>query len=147
MALSGSDRVVGSRAMKVCYHTLARKGKEEIARIRSRVLNWRPLARSVNIEQSNWKSNEDLQMAPDELRDTLRRQPFQPFRLVMTDGMGYDIRHPDLLWVGRSTAHVGLTRQPDQTLFERVIYVDLSHVVRLEPLEAAAAPPKNGSAS
>jgi hypothetical protein len=86
-------------------------------------------------------------MAPDELRDAIRRQPFQPFRLVMTDGMGYDIRHPDLLWVGLRTAHVGLTGHPGQTFYERVVYVDLSHVIRLEPLQAAAAAPKNGSAS
>jgi hypothetical protein len=86
-------------------------------------------------------------MAPDELRDAIRRQPFQPFRLVMTDGEGYDIRHPDLLWVGLRTAYIGLTGQPGQTFFERSVYVDLSHVIRLEPLEATAAAPKNGSAS
>jgi hypothetical protein len=86
-------------------------------------------------------------MAPDELRDAVKRQPFQPFRLVMTDGEGYDIRHPDLLWVGLRTAYVGLTGQPGQTFFERSVYVDLSHVIRLEPLQAAATPPQNGSAS
>jgi hypothetical protein len=36
-------------------------------------------------------------MSPEELRDTLQRRPFEPFRLVMTDGIGYDIRLPDLL--------------------------------------------------
>lgn len=36
-------------------------------------------------------------MAPENLRDLLRKQPFEPFRLVMTDGVGLDIRHPDLL--------------------------------------------------
>ena len=39
-------------------------------------------------------------MAPEDLRDLLRKQPFEPFRLVMTDGVGLDIRHPDLLWSG-----------------------------------------------
>jgi len=56
-------------------------------------------------------------MNPEELRDTLRHQPFEPFRLVMTDGAGYEIRHPDLLWVGRSTAMVGLTGEPGQTFY------------------------------
>jgi hypothetical protein len=84
-------------------------------------------------------------MAPDELRDAIRRQPFQPFRLVMTDGVGYDIRHPDLLWVGQHSVYVGLTGQPGQTFFERSVYVDLSHVIRLEPLQAAAAAPQNGA--
>jgi hypothetical protein len=75
-------------------------------------------------------------MSPQELRDTLRQQPFEPFRLVMTDGTGYDIRHPDLLWVGRRTAMVGLAGHPAQTLYERAVKIDLLHVIRLEPLEA-----------
>jgi hypothetical protein len=86
-------------------------------------------------------------MAPDELRDALRRQPFQPFRLAMIDGIGYEIRHPDLLWVGQREAYVGLTGKPSQTFYERTVKVDLLHVIRLEPLDAAASPPKNGSAS
>ena len=83
-------------------------------------------------------------MTPEELRDELRQQPFEPFRLVMTDGEGYDIRHPDLLWVGKRTAYVGLTGQPGQTLFERTVKVDLLHVIRIVPLDAAKAPPANG---
>lgn len=84
-------------------------------------------------------------VAPDELRDTLRHQPFEPFRIVMSDGEGYDIRHPDLLWVGQRSAYVGLTGQPGQTLFERSVKVDLLHVVRIVPLESAGAPPTNGT--
>jgi hypothetical protein len=84
-------------------------------------------------------------MAPEELRESLRQQPFEPFRLVMTDGEGYDIRHPDLLWVGRRSAYVGLTGQPGQTLFERAVKVDLLHIIRAVPLDTSAAPPGNGS--
>lgn len=73
-------------------------------------------------------------MNPQELRDTLRQQPFEPFRLVTTDGGGYDIRHPDLLWVGRSTAMVGLTGEAGQTFYERAVKIALLHIVRLEPL-------------
>jgi hypothetical protein len=47
-------------------------------------------------------------MAPEELRDVVRHQPFEPFRLVMTDGVAYEIPHADLLMVGRRTATVGL---------------------------------------
>ena len=76
-------------------------------------------------------------MSPEELRDALRHRPFEPFRLVMTDGAGYDIRHPDLLWVGQRSAMVGLTGSPGQTFYERSVKVDLLHVIRLEPLEGA----------
>jgi hypothetical protein len=76
-------------------------------------------------------------MAPEDLRDLLRKQPFEPFRLVMTDGVGLDVRHPDLLWVGRRIAMVGLTGEPGQTFFERAVQVDLLHVIRIEPLQSA----------
>jgi hypothetical protein len=81
-------------------------------------------------------------VAPEELRDVLRTQPFQPFRLVMTDGQAYEIRHPDLLWVGRRSAMVGLTGQPGRTFYERAVQVDLLHVIRLEPLERAPSAPQ-----
>ena len=55
-------------------------------------------------------------MAPEELRDVLRHSPFEPFRIVMTDGAAYDIRHPDLFWIGRRIAMVGLTGHPADVL-------------------------------
>jgi hypothetical protein len=85
-------------------------------------------------------------MSPDELRDTLRQLPFEAFRLVMTDGAGYDIRHPDLLWVGARSAMVGLTGQPGQTFYERAVKVELAHIVRLEPIEARPSPSDGRSA-
>jgi hypothetical protein len=60
----------------------------------------------------------------------------------MTDGQAYEIRHPDLLWVGRRSAMVGLTGRPGRTFFERAVQVDLLHVIRLEPLEAAPSAPQ-----
>ncbi|MGQ9573993.1 MAG: hypothetical protein ACUVUC_01620 [Thermoguttaceae bacterium] len=82
-------------------------------------------------------------MAPEQLRDLLRQQPFEPIRLMMTDGTGYDIRHPDLLWAGRRSAMVGLTGQPGQIFYQRAVKVDLLDVIRVEPLEAS--PPASAS--
>jgi hypothetical protein len=84
-------------------------------------------------------------MAPEELRDVLRHQPFEPFRMVMTDGVAYDIPHPDLLMVGRRSAVVGLTGPASQTLYERTIKIDLLHIIRIEPLQTSANPGPNGS--
>lgn len=85
-------------------------------------------------------------MSPQELRAGVKQQPFEPFRVVLTDGAAYEIRHPDLLWVGARTAYVGLTGQPGKTFFERSVKIDLLHIVRLEPLESSAANPNNGTA-
>jgi hypothetical protein len=84
-------------------------------------------------------------MVPEELRNVLRQQPFEPVRLVMTDGQGYDIRHPDLLWIGRDAAMVGLTGNPAQTFFERSVRVDVQHIVHLEPLAAPSQKPQAGN--
>jgi hypothetical protein len=86
-------------------------------------------------------------MSPMELRESLRQQPFEPFRIVLTDGGAYDVRHPDLLWVGQRSAYVGLTGEPGQTLFERAVKLDLLHITQIVPLDSASSPPKNGPAS
>ena len=74
-------------------------------------------------------------MSPLELKEVLRQQPFEPFRLVMTDGVGYDIRRPDLMMVGMTSAMVGFTTDFEQIFYERSAKIDLGHVARLDPLE------------
>jgi hypothetical protein len=86
-------------------------------------------------------------MSPQELRDTLQKRPFEPFRLVMTDGIGFDVQHPDLLMVGQRSAIVGLTGDPAQTFYERSVKVDLLHVIRLEPLQTVPPSSKDGPGS
>ena len=86
-------------------------------------------------------------MAPEELRDTVRHQPFEPFRIVLNDGADYEVHHPDLLWVGQRTAFVGLTNLPGQTFFERSVQVDLLHITRIEPLDTPSTPESNGPAA
>jgi hypothetical protein len=36
------------------------------------------------------------------IHDALCQQPFEPFRLVLTDSVGYDVRHSELMMVGQS---------------------------------------------
>ena len=47
-------------------------------------------------------------MRSQELRDHLRKRPFRPLRLVLTDGRTFEVRHPELAVVGQSTVAVGL---------------------------------------
>lgn len=98
-------------------------------------------SRRANIRGHSKAALESCTMVPEELRDILRQQPFQPFRLVMTDGAGYDIRHQDLLWIGQRSAMVGMVGQAGLTFYERAVRVDLSHVIRIEPLETLPAAP------
>jgi hypothetical protein len=74
-----------------------------------------------------------------DLQSAARRQPFEPFRVVLTTGTTYDIRHPDLIMVGRRAAIIGITSDQAGTAFDRTIKVDLFHVVGIEELPSPSA--------
>lgn len=78
-------------------------------------------------------------MTQDEIREAARRQPFEPFRLVLTTGDRYDIRHPDLIMVGRRSAVIGIVNEPNGFAYDRTIKVDLMHVVAIEELSSPPA--------
>lgn len=84
-------------------------------------------------------------MTQDDLQAAARRQPFEPFRVVLTTGTTYDIRHPDLIMVGRRAAIIGLTDEPNGSAFDRTIKVDLFHIVSIEELRTTP-PSANGPA-
>jgi hypothetical protein len=86
-------------------------------------------------------------MPPQDLWQALRRRPFVPFRVYVSDGTVYHVQHPELLIVSLGSAVIGLpsTGLPPPAI-ERYEIVDLSHVVRLEPLDAAGAK-KDGQGS
>ena len=83
-------------------------------------------------------------MTQDELREWARRQPFVPFRVILTTGAAYDIRHPDLIMVGRRSATLGVTTRPERTAYDTALQVDLLHVVAIEEIPRPAPGP-NGA--
>jgi hypothetical protein len=83
-------------------------------------------------------------MTREELQQAARRQPFEPFRILLTTGTTYDIRHPDLIWVGARSAMVGITHQPDRTVYDYTIKIDLLHIVALEELPLPPSSSSNG---
>lgn len=72
-------------------------------------------------------------MRPDDIIRVLRRRPFEPFRLNITDGTISEIRHPESAIVDRSTVTLGLpvANQPE---FVAVVMISLLHITRLELL-------------
>jgi hypothetical protein len=85
-------------------------------------------------------------MTREELHEHARRQPFEPFRLVLTTGATYDIHHPDLIMVGRRSAIIGLTDELGGSAYKRTIKVDLLHVVGVQDLPLTP-PGSNGVGS
>ena len=79
-------------------------------------------------------------MRPEDLLNFIRKQPFQPFRITLTDGRTYEVRHPELAMVGRSIVVVGLdpTDEPEP-VFDRMVTVSLLHIMQIEPIVPAPA--------
>jgi hypothetical protein len=89
---------------------------------------------------------EDAVVTQHELHEFARRQPFEPFRVHLTTGSTYNIRHPDLIMVGRRSAKIGITNEPSGTAYDRTIKVDLLYVVGVQELPLAL-PSSNGPAA
>jgi hypothetical protein len=70
----------------------------------------------------------------------VRAQPFEPFRICLTDGQSYEIRHPEWCMPGARVVIIGIPAHPTDPLFERTVKVDPLHVVRLEPLPTNTPP-------
>ena len=71
-------------------------------------------------------------MRPEELRTLLRRRPFVPIRIHLTDGTIYDVRHPEMALLTRSTVEIGVEKQEGSGIADDVVYCSLVHIVRVE---------------
>ena len=82
-------------------------------------------------------------MAPQDLESEVKKEPFQPFRIVTTSGKTYDITEKDraLLWIGKRVVLIGLRVPETDPYFDRYEVVSLVHIVRLEPIPISPQQP------
>ena len=71
---------------------------------------------------------------PEDVREHLKKQPFEPFRLCLSDGTCYEVAHPDLCLLSRTTLYVGVANPRRPGVAMGVHHVALVHVVRFEPI-------------
>ncbi len=84
-------------------------------------------------------------MRPADVLEYLRKAPFVPFRIHVTDGKIYEIRHPELVKVGMTKADIYFPKDDSpHAVVLRHETVALVHMVRMEPLEAAGLAGSNG---
>ena len=77
-------------------------------------------------------------MRPEDIRNFLRAQPFRPFRIMLTDGTAYEVGHPELVNVGRSTMFLGLPAGEEvEPLYDHFRIIDLLHIMQTEPVDVA----------
>jgi len=72
-------------------------------------------------------------MTNEAFRKILKRQPFQPFRLVMSSGKSYDVRHPEMAWLLKNDVLVGVDVQ-DEGLPAEFDICPLFQVATIEPI-------------
>jgi hypothetical protein len=75
-------------------------------------------------------------MSVDALKTALARRPFAPFRVVLSSGDGYEIRHPEFAWLVKGGLYVGLSADNDE-LPERAVFCSMLHIAAIEHLTAA----------
>ncbi|MBI2808012.1 MAG: hypothetical protein HYX68_23760 [Planctomycetes bacterium] len=68
-------------------------------------------------------------------------EPFRPFRITTASGRSFEIRHPEMVQVGRSTMTIFtfLSNEPEDTK-DRQVEVSLLLTETVEPLDATARP-------
>jgi hypothetical protein len=68
-------------------------------------------------------------MRPEDLYQLLRQQPFQPFRLFLSNGKAYDVTHPELAVVGRTSMFLGQpTPNFTPPIYENFVLITLPHI-------------------
>ena len=76
-------------------------------------------------------------MTTQTFRELLSRQPFQPFRLVMSSGESYEVRHPEMAMLTRTDILVG-TEVADDGVPAEFRICSLLHVATIEPIAAGS---------
>lgn len=73
-------------------------------------------------------------MRAEEIRAHVRKHPFRPIRVYISDGSSYDVRHPALMFVTRREVIIALDPGND-AVPERSVYCDPVQITRIEPLD------------
>ena len=76
-------------------------------------------------------------MTVQTFRQLLTQRPFRPFRLVMSSGESYEVRHPEMAMLTRTDILVGVGESEEGVAAEFRI-CSLLHVTAVEPASPAA---------
>jgi hypothetical protein len=76
-------------------------------------------------------------MRAEKIQDHVRKRPFRPLRIHLSDGASYDVLHPDMVVVTRTEVCIGVLRENARDVgevAERLVYCDPLHVTRIVPI-------------
>ena len=79
-----------------------------------------------------------IDMRIEEITNLLKRTPFEPFGIYMSDGSSYPVRHPDQVIVTPRAVYVGIGVNGPKSIAQNVVICDIIHITRLGPLTKRA---------
>jgi hypothetical protein len=74
-------------------------------------------------------------------RELLTQRPVRPFRLVMSSGQTYDVRHPEVAMLTRTDILAGID-ETDEGVPAGFKICSLLHVTAIEPSNSTTAGPR-----
>ncbi len=72
-------------------------------------------------------------MRAQEIHAHVRKRPFVPIRVFLSDGSRHDVRHPEFILVMQREVVIA-TPSRGEELPERAVYIDPIYITRIEPL-------------
>jgi hypothetical protein len=78
-------------------------------------------------------------MTPQNVLSYVQAQPFRPFRIRMNSGRTFDIRHPEMVRVGRRDLLIFTFVGDAPDVYDRWENVSLILIESLSPLETSVA--------
>lgn len=75
---------------------------------------------------------------PEFISERIKAQLFQPLRILASEGLHYDIDHPEMVTVGERDIAIGISRH-NGTIYDRQIRIAIVHIVGLEDLPPVPA--------
>jgi hypothetical protein len=83
-------------------------------------------------------------LTPKAIQARVRHQPFAPFRITTSAGQVFEVRHPELIMIGRRDLLLGRPSTENPTTYDQFIQIALMHVTTVEPVSVPASPGGNG---
>ena len=77
-------------------------------------------------------------MTVQTFRELLTQRPFQPFRVVMSSGLKYEVRHPEMAMLTRTDLFVGIDVADDGVPAAFKI-CSLLQITAIDPLSVSTA--------
>ncbi len=100
----------------------------------NRDLSWTSDIEEMSTTRTTRFAVGEVSMTVQTFRDLLKAQPFRPFRLVMSSGEKYDVKHPEMAMLMRTDIMIGIEESRDglPTRFKICSYL---HVTAIEPID------------